>query len=338
MPRALILALLGSLLIHLALLFGREFSLLSERPAPLLLQAELRLPPPPVRIQSPRPVSEPPKFKKKPVPVATPEKKEILRQSQSSPSSAPPPEPLPEVAEAPAAASDPGLDDGPEEASDQPLQAMLPASGTIRFAIYKEALGMPVGRAEHHWEFAEDGSYVLTNMTETSGLVALFKPIRVEAESRGYLVASGLRPDSYHTWKNGEDNHNGAEFDWAKGLAHLDRDGSFLAIAPGAQDLLSLTYQLAYLKHPEAGSRIGIVTGRKFEYYQFESLGEEDVVVPAGQFRTLHLRAEADTTTEVWIALDLQRLPVKIRFTDKDGDRFLQLATEIGMRALPATP
>jgi hypothetical protein len=34
----------------------------------------------------------------------------------------------------------------------------LPASGAIRFAIFKESLGLQVGRAEHRWAFLEDGA------------------------------------------------------------------------------------------------------------------------------------------------------------------------------------
>jgi hypothetical protein len=61
-----------------------------------------------------------------------------------------------------------------------------------------------------------------------------------------------------------------------------------------------------------------------------DSLGEEEIETPAGRFRTLHLRAMTDNVTEVWIALDHDRLPVKIRFTDKKGDSFEQVATELG--------
>ena len=46
--------------------------------------------------------------------------------------------------------------------------------------------------------------------------------------------------------------------------------------------------------------------------------------------RTLHLRAMTDNVTEIWIALDRLRLPVKIRFTDKKGESFEQVATELG--------
>ncbi|MFZ2365488.1 MAG: DUF3108 domain-containing protein, partial [Azonexus sp.] len=219
-----------------------------------------------------------------------------------------------------------------------PRKPLLPASGAIRFSIYQESLGIPVGRAEHSWEFTADGHYRLLNVTETSGLVALFKPVRVKAESRGTLVAGGLQPDSYRSWKNGEDNRDGVDFDWASGRVHLVRNDSRQPVVAGMQDLLSLTYQLAYLETPAAGSSIVLATVRKLERYALEALGEEDVVTPAGTFHTLHLRARADTTTEIWIALDLHRLPVKIRYTDKKGDSFLQVATEIGSLARPAQP
>jgi hypothetical protein len=210
-------------------------------------------------------------------------------------------------------------------------QPILPASGTIRFAILKESLDLQVGRAEHRWEFPGDGSYRLTGVTETSGLVAVFKPVRIETESRGQLAAGGLRPDRFRTLKNGRETNENADFDWAAGEVRLARDGSAHKIVPGTQDILSLNYQLAYLGHLEEGSGMGVVTGKKYARHAIDSLGEEEVVVPAGRFRTLHLRAMTDSVTEVWIALDRRRLPVKIRFTDKKGESFVQVATDIGI-------
>lgn len=211
-----------------------------------------------------------------------------------------------------------------------PAQPILPASGTIRFAILKESLDLKVGRAEHRWEFPGDGTYRLSGLTETSGLVAVFKPVRIETESRGQLVAGGLRPDSFRTLKSGRDSNENADFDWATGEVRLARDGSVHKIVSGTQDILSLNYQLAYLGRLEEGSGMGVVTGRKYARHAIDSLGEEEVVVPAGRFRTLHLRAMTESVTEVWIALDRYRLPVKIRFTDKKGESFVQVATEIG--------
>lgn len=320
------LALACSLLIHLAVLFGTNIELLGGEPEPEPLQAVLRPPPPAA-------VPKPPRPAKKPVPAGRMAASQVLAVQPAegvAPSLAPAePEAPPPVAAASREA------EAPEPAA-PPVTPLLPASGAIRFSIYKESLGIPVGRAEHSWEFTADGHYRLLNVTETSGLVALFKPVRVRVESRGTLVAGGLQPDSYRSWKNGEDNRDGVDFDWAGGQVHLLRNDSRLPVVAGMQDLLSLTYQLAYLDTPAAGSGITLATVRKLERYALESLGEEDVVTPAGTFHTLHLRARADTTTEIWIALDLHRLPVKIRYTDKKGDSFLQVATEIGSLARPA--
>jgi hypothetical protein len=37
-----------------------------------------------------------------------------------------------------------------------------------------------------------------------------------------------------------------------------------------------------------------------------------------------------ETVTELWLARDHQLLPVKIRFTDKKGDQYEQIARELG--------
>lgn len=324
------LALACSLLLHLAVLLGTNIELLGGEPEPAPLQAVLR--PPPTRAA--RLAAMPAKKSARPTRIAQPQ-----------PSASRPAEALATTATGPEseAATPDMAEAAPAEANEEkplppPVKSLLPASGAIRFAIYKESLSLLVGRAEHSWEFTADGHYRLSNTTETSGLVGLFKPVRVRAESQGTLVAGGLQPERYRTWKNGEDNRDGADFDWANGQVHLVRNDSWQPVVAGTQDLLSLTYQLAYLETPATGSGIALATVRKVERYALESLGEEDIVTPAGSFHTLHLRARADTTTEIWIALDLHRLPVKIRYTDKKGDSFLQVATEIGSLARPVPP
>ena len=319
MPVALFAALLGSLAIHAAALFGTDAELFGGEPETTVpLRAELRpLPqPPPEIVPAPpaKPAARPAKTHKLAIAAPAPQAVPIAPETE--------PEPAPEIApEMPSTATRPPA---------EPAKPVLPATGTIRFAIYKESLGLQIGRAEHRWEFAEDGSYRLIGITETSGLAALFKPVRLQTESRGRMVAGGMQPDSYRTLKNGKDANENADFDWATGVVTLSRDGSVRPIAPGTQDILSLNYQLAYLGQLAEGSTLGVVTGKKYERYAIDSLGEEEIETPAGRFRTLHLRAMTDSVTEIWIALDRQRLPVKIRFTDKKGESFEQVATELG--------
>lgn len=326
MPLALILAVLGSLAAHGVALFGTDYELFGSATEPLPLQAELR---PLPALPAVEPV--------KSAALATPRR---LRNSAGKPAKAPtqaqPPtvpemsvETTPMADEMPVA--DPQAANARPEAP--PATPVLPARGVLRFAIVKTSLGLTIGRAEHRWEFAADGSYRLLGITETSGLAALLKPVRIEVESSGKMVAGGLQPARYRTLKNGRETNENADFSWftADGpQVALARDGSVRAIAPGTQDLLSLPYQLAYLGSLPGGSSIGVVTGKKYERYALDSLGEETIETPAGKFRTLHLRAMTDSVTEIWVALDRQRLPVKIRFTDRKGDSFEQLLTEFG--------
>lgn len=320
MPIALLVALAGSLVLHAAALFGTDLVLPGQGAESPRLEAELRPLPaaPAAKPEAPRRVA------RKPVP------RRLSSTQATAQSIAPQPEPVVEIA--------PEQTSTAEVAAPEPAQPLLPTQGAIRFVIFKDSLDLQVGRAEHRWEFAADGSYRLSGTTETSGLAALLKPVRLEIESRGRLVAGGLQPETFRSLKNGVDANENADFDWSTALVRLSRDGSVREIAPGTQDILSLNYQLAYVAHLEAGTALGVVTGKKYERYSLDSLGEEEIETPAGRFRTLHLRAMTDNTTEIWIALDLHRLPVKIRFTDKKGDSYSQMAAEIGLPAKPADP
>src|SRR5574343_1560418 len=325
MPLAFIAALAASLGIHVAALFGPDVELFGGADEPVTLRAELQpLPAAPKPPAEPKSAAKPRPKTAKPAPLST------AKAAPEAPVLPAPPEQNSEIEQknGPTVASQPS-------APPEPSKPLLPASGTIRYAIFMGTRGFESGRAEHTWEFTEDGRYRLTGMTETVGLAALLKTIRFENESSGRLVAGGLQPELYRTRKNGEDANENADFDWTAVAVHLSRGGKTLAIVPGTQDILSLNYQLAYLPRPDAGASVGVVTGKKYGRYALDSLGEEELATPAGRFRTLHLRAMGNDVTEIWIALDHHRLPVKIRFTDKKGDVYEQVATEIGMAPPP---
>ena len=320
MRRALIIAALGSVLLHGLALFSFDFRMFGEPLEPLPLVAEIRLLPP----------------------APTPETQSVVEKSEPLPRKQPPaPRPSQPAREvpAPAVAAEAVPDEAaaePETLAPEPTPAparepLLPASGYLKFVVIKESLGMQIGMAEHRWKFSADGSYRLQSRIETSGLAALFKPLRQEHESRGQMGPAGLQPIHFSVLRNGQPRGEDADFDWQAGEVLLERDGSRHPLHPGSQDVLSLNYQLAYLSRLEEGIRIGVVTGKKYEHYALDALGEEDIDTPADRFRTLHLRAAGETLTEIWLALDHQRLPVKIRFTDKKGDSYSQVLSEFGL-------
>lgn len=324
MPIAFLAALASSLALHAAALFLPEVDL-SPAPEPPPIVAELQPPPPLPVPEVHKPAAVPPAHR-------PPRERPAHRPAVAAPAPASEPVASPPPArppEAPAPAAVPAK--APEAPPATPAEPLLPARGYIRYTVYKGGQGFEVGRAEHRWEFA-DGRYRLTAMTETVGLAAFFKPIRLELESRGRLSADGLQPEHFATRRNGGATRENADFDWEAGSVLLGRDGSRQALLRGAQDLLSFHYQLAYLARLEDGASMGVANGRKFERYRFDALGEENLETPAGAFRTLHLRVQTDSTTELWLALDRRLLPVKIRHTDRKGDSFEQVATELGMQ------
>lgn len=320
MRRALIIAALGSVLLHGLALFSFDFGMFGEPLEPLPLVAEIRLLPP-----APTPETQSVAEKSEPLPRKQPQAPRPPLPAREVPATAVTAEPLPD-----AAAAEP--ETLPPEPTPAPArEPLLPASGYLKFVVIKESLGMQIGMAEHRWKFSADGSYRLQSRIETSGLAALFKPLRQEHESRGQMGPAGLQPIHFSVLRNGQPRGEDADFDWPAGEVLLERDGSRHPLHPGSQDVLSLNYQLAYLSRLEEGIRIGVVTGKKYEHYALDAMGEEDIDTPAGRFRTLHLRAAGETLTEIWLALDHQRLPVKIRFTDKKGDSYSQVLSEFGL-------
>lgn len=320
MPLVLIAAVVGSLGLHALALFGTNIDL-SGPPETTVLQAELKpLPeaPAPAAPARPKPRPKAPKPAPEPLPAPSPEAASEAQAApeidEKTPSTVQAVPVTPPVPPAPVA-----------------VQPVLPGSGVIRYSIVKVSLGLTVGRAEQRWEFREDGTYRLQSVTETTGLAALLRPSRIEQESTGRLAPNGLQPETFRVRKNGADTGENADFDWSTVQVRLAREDAPRAVARNAQDLLSLQFQLAYLKRPENGASIGVVTGKKYERYDLDALGEEEIDTPLGRLRTLHLRAQTDNITEFWIAPDKRNLVVRLRFTDRKGDAFEQNVTEIGM-------
>jgi hypothetical protein len=318
MPFALALA--ASALIHVAALLGPGWSLpgTNEPEQSATIDAVLAKPAPrvetaPLSKPVPKPVAERPRPQPA-LPVASADSVPVAAPAASAPS-------VPAVAPAPAPAV-------VEPAVPAPVRIALPGKGRVRYVITRGEAGFIVGQTVHTWE--HDGlGYTLQSVTETTGLAALFKPARVLQVSRGEVTAEGLRPLEFrHERVGGLDT---AAFDWGRRVvAYAGREDG---VAPGAQDMLSMYYQLVLLAPREGVVELPIATGRKLENFRFEVLGEEAVALRAGERRATHLRTRSGSDTiELWIAADLRGLPLKIRFTDRKGEIFDQLADEIDIQ------
>lgn len=332
MPLALLAALAVSLGVHALVLFGTDVDLSTPpEPPPLLaeLRAPLVIPAPDAKMLPPQtPLKKPaPLPRRRSVPPPGRHAAEALAGVQAAPVAS---EVIPEMPGAfaenpPATVAKDNFVAAP--ALTRVAEPQFAARGMIRYRVERGDQGLVVGEARHRWEIAE-GRYRLDAVTETTGLIAFLKPLRIELESRGLLTAQGFLPEIFLSRRNGRESGEKVVFD-REAMQLGIGDAPTLPLVPGTQDLLSFHYQLALLAETAAMQPLPIATGRKFEYYHLEILGDEEIETPAGHFQTLHLRVSGNNMTELWLARTHGMLPVKIRHVDRRGDSFTQLAAEI---------
>ena len=315
MPFTLIIALVASLGIHVAALLGPDIDLQTEpEPQSQSLLAELR--PLPKSLAEPRikPVKPVKKLGKPQQSVETESRvTSVMRVPGDSPHV------LPE------SAAEQGVETT-EAVPTQP-QSRLPERGRILYRVDRGDHGFEIGTSTSEWKI-QDGNYRLSLVMETSGLVGLLKPYLIVMESRGRITADGVKPELFTIRRNGMDAGEKAFFDWESMQIYVGENAP-QAMDPGAQDLLSFNYQLGFMPNPELSNTLPITTGKKYGVYRLEKVGDEEIEIPAGVMRTLHLRAPGTNTTELWLAYDYLLLPVKIRHTDAKGDSLVQVALQI---------
>lgn len=338
--RHLTWALLASLLLHVSLLGAPDWlwwrvPTLDDPQHPESSQLDAQLIAPSVRKASPPPVRPPPPRRRKSVPVPrvlaqdSPAPTSITVAPLSAPVQAAPPAPA-GVAETPLAEPTEGVAVSPTAQQPEPA---LPRRGSIRFVISRGDRGFIIGQSLHRWSH-DDQSYTLSSVTETTGIAAVFRPARVLQSSEGEIGVAGLRPSKFRTEKNGIAG-DAAAFDWTGMSLRLVPGGGIQRAEPlvtGAQDMLSMFYQFSalYPRMPREFNEIMVATGRKFERYAFSVLREEILETKLGAMRTLHLRTAAGVEAiDIWMGLDLRGLPLKIRYTDREGESYDQVADEI---------
>lgn len=329
----IVLALVASALIHVAALLGPGWDLpgLNDADAPPAIDAVLAKPVAraeavPVSRPAPKPLVDKPRLQRM---AAAPESAAaVTSPNRAAPSPAP--------VETPPAPSAGDIAAGPAEGmtpapTPVPVRIPLPAKGRVRYVITRGEGGFVVGQNLHTWE--HDGlTYRLQSVAETTGLAAIFKPARVVQSSQGEVTTEGLKPHEFrHERVGGLDT---ASFDWTRGVvAYAGREES---VAAGTQDMLSMYYQLVLLAPKSGVLDVPIATGRKLESFRIEVVGEEAVALPAGERRAMHFRIRSgNDSIDLWIAPDMRGLPLKIRFTDRKGEIFDQLAEDIDIRETP---
>ena len=313
------------MLAHLIVTFGPVISVPDYHPAPVL-EASIRSEPP-APLPAPHRVTKTRQLPRKHAPQPPPPAQLPAMPPAAEPAAAAPP--AKEQSSAPAVPEAAAPETQAEEA------IPMPELAEIRYTLYKGRDGFAVGKAQHTWK--RDGThYAIDQVAEASGIVSLFYSGRHVQISQGEITPQGLRPSSYWVQRGqSADKTDTAKFDWDGMQLTLGTGGDTrtVKLPDGTQDLLSFLYQLAFSPpQPGNSTRLYITTGRKLDNYGYQSLGEETLETRLGPIKALHIgqvRQQGEETTEIWLATEYHYLPVKIRFTDKQGGVMEQTATAI---------
>ena len=130
----------------------------------------------------------------------------------------------------------------------------------------------------------------------------------------------GLRPERFTETKP-DTPREGLEFDWPKHEVVFQRGDNrkAQALTDGTVDWLTMIFQLAHKPPPVDGESmtLKVFTQRKLYTFHLKMLGVEEIEIPLGKVRALHLRhvdPEDGQTVDVWLGVDQHYLPVKLRY------------------------
>jgi hypothetical protein len=204
----------------------------------------------------------------------------------------------------------------------------------VRTDIAAKVNSSPAGRAKIVYQLSPNGEqYHLESLMQAKGFAALVIPDLLQI-SDGDLSVTGLQPTKYlYKFGDKKDKTYSATLDWeSKKLTLQSAKGvKELPLLEGTQDLLSFMYQFMFMP-PLQNMQLSITNGKKLGTYDYSFAGEEITTTKMGDLRTMHIlrtTEDADEKTELWLALDYQYVPVKIRKTEKEDKVYELLATSL---------
>lgn len=305
---------------------------LSDGPPPMpkrmqvALVREMQVGPPPSARRPPTPAPKPPR----PAAAAAAGPAEAASAPEPAPASAPEvplPEPVAEAASAPVPAQAASASNDAEPGPEWPLSTRLSYALTGRYR------GPIYGEAQVEW--LRKGRDYQVNLDVAVG--PSFSPfITRRMSSQGQLTPDGIAPQRYDEetrFMLGEKRRAtvfflGAEVQLASGVRET--------ALRGGQDAASQFVQLTWLfltgrEALQAGRTVQfpLVLPRRQYAWQYDVLGQEALETPMGPMTTWHLRPSrpaggGDLTAEVWLAPELQYLPVRL-IIRQDTETFIDL-------------
>ncbi|TWI61137.1 uncharacterized protein DUF3108 [Pseudoduganella lurida] len=214
----------------------------------------------------------------------------------------------------------------------------LPPSAELTYTVKANNHGIPLtGNGVITWQQG-GGKYLLV----TEARSGLFGKV-LEYRSEGAVDAYGLAPDTYYEKRLRKGASTTTFRRDTKTIAFADSDDT-APLRGGEQDRSSAAWQLAALARaaPDrftAGSEWKLfVAGRRgADTWTFKVVGTETIRTGLGELKALHFtkappKKDKGQRVDLWLAPSQEWYPVRLVFTEDDGDSFEQLLEKISKK------
>ena len=183
--------------------------------------------------------------------------------------------------------------------------------------------------AEALYLLEHDGrTYRITETSRGRGILALRGTTR--RTSRGMVSVQGLKPVEFTDERSGRGMAR-ANFDWEMKTVTLQYNGEPRTepLPPQAHDRLAWLFDFAFAPARREAA-FDLFDGRGKSHHVYASEGRERLKTPLGEFEALRfVRGSGEERTEIWLASELNLLPLRILVVEKGGTRYEQVTTKI---------
>jgi Protein of unknown function (DUF3108) len=211
----------------------------------------------------------------------------------------------------------------------------FPERARIEFEMTLESNNYKVWAAQT-WE-QKDGRYRVVLTAEAKAL--FFSLGKLTMESAGVITADGLRPERYVDERN--QRRTVVSFAANEKSAFIEEPNGnkkTVQLIGQAADVMSLTYDLAFNPDLNIGAPFTLSNRDNVEEIRLVEKRDESLVTDSATLATKFFdfkRTNGSGGMQVWLAVDRQWLPAKIRILGRDG-AVTMMATKFEINPPPA--
>ncbi len=197
-----------------------------------------------------------------------------------------------------------------------PFKAYYLARFDLGISVEGEAIRQLKAAPNQQWELSLRAKAMIASIDESS---------------RFSLDPQQIRPQLFRYQRKvlGKKKQTQQTFDWDNNrlLSSSDKTSTVIGLDPQTLDRVSYQIQLWHdLKAGQQSMRYIIADKGRLKSHQFDRIGEEDIVTPAGTFSTIkvarHRGESSGRKTYIWFSTTLDHVIVKLEQVESNGKKY----------------